>query len=97
MTPLSARRWYNFRRNRRGYWSALIFGVLFCVSLGAEFIVNDKPLLLSFDDSFYYPIFASYPETAFGGEFETEADYRDEFVVDLIEAERAEPEGNTTR
>ncbi|MBF66108.1 MAG: ABC transporter permease [Gammaproteobacteria bacterium] len=87
MTPLSARRWYNFRRNRRGYWSALIFGVLFCISLGAEFIVNDKPLLLSFDDSFYYPIFASYPETAFGGEFETEADYRDEFVVDLIEAD----------
>ena len=65
----------------------MIFGVLFCISLGAEFIVNDKPLLLSFDDSFYYPIFASYPETAFGGEFETEADYRDEFVVDLIEAD----------
>ena len=87
MTPLAARRWYNFRRNRRGYWSAWIFGVLFSISLGAEFIVNDKPLLLSFGGSFYYPIFAIYPETTFGGEFETEADYRDEFVVELIKAD----------
>lgn len=59
--------------------------VLFLVTLGAELIANDKPLLVRYDGDFYTPAFKVYPETEFGGDFETEADYRDEFVVELIE------------
>jgi len=85
LSPINQRRWDCFRANRRGYWSLWIFLVLFFVTLGAEFISNDKPLLISYNDAFYYPIFEAYPETAYGGEFETEADYRDPFVQELIE------------
>ena len=85
LSPLTERRLANFRANRRGYWSLWFFLALFFFTLFAEFIANDKPLLVRFDNAFYYPIFASYPETAFGGEFETEADYSDPFVVELIE------------
>ncbi|MEW5721905.1 MAG: ABC transporter permease [Thermodesulfobacteriota bacterium] len=84
-SPLSRRRWSNFKANRRGYWSMWIFLVLFTLSLFAEFLANDKPLLVRYEDRFYYPVFRVYPETAFGGEFQTEADYRDPFVRDLIE------------
>ncbi len=83
--PVVERRWRNFRANRRGWWSLWIFLALFVLSLGAEFLANDKPILLSFDGKLYYPVFAAYPETTFGGEFPTEADYRDPFVRELIE------------
>jgi len=83
-SPLNHRRWQNFRRNRRSFYSAIIFLVLFVLSLFAEFIANDKPLLVSFDGELLMPVFVSYPETRFGGDFETEADYRDEFVQELI-------------
>ncbi len=85
VTPLTARRIYNFRANRRGVWSLWIFIALFVLSLFAEFIANDKPILLSYDGAYYMPVFTAYPETAFGGEFETEADYTDPFVIELIE------------
>ena len=85
LSPLTARRLTNFRANKRGYWSLWLFLALFFFTLFAEFIVNDKPLLVRFDGAFYYPVFESYPETAFGGDFETEADYSDPFVVELIE------------
>ena len=85
ITPLTERRLANFRANRRGYWSLWIFLALFFFTLFADFVANDKPLLARFDGAFYYPIFTSYPETAFGGDFETEADYSDPFVVELIE------------
>jgi microcin C transport system permease protein len=85
ITPMTARRLVNFRANKRGYWSLWLFLVLFLVTLFAEFIANDKPLLVRFDGDFYTPVFNSYPETAFGGDFETEADYSDPFVVELIE------------
>ena len=85
ITPITRRRIDNFKRNRRGFWSFWIFLSMFFLSLFAEVIANDRPLLVSFDDAFYSPIFKAYPETMFGGEFETEADYRDEFVVELIE------------
>lgn len=85
ITPITARRLTNFRANKRGYWSLWIFTVLFFVTLFAEFIANDKPLLVRFDGAFYAPIFNSYPETTFGGDFETEADYTDPFVAELIE------------
>ena len=85
ITPITRRRIDNFKRNRRGFWSFWIFLAMFFLSLFAEVIANDRPLLVSYDNEFYSPIFQAYPETVFGGEFETEADYRDEFVVELIE------------
>ncbi len=84
LSPINKRRWRNFRANRRGYWSLWLFLVLFFVSLFAEFIANDRPLFISFKGGIYAPVFVSYPETTFGGEFETAADYRDPYVQKLI-------------
>jgi len=84
MTPLNARRLANFRANRRGYWSAWIFAVLLVISLLAEFVANDRPLLVSYDGHFYFPILRSYPETEFGGFLASEADYSDPEVQALI-------------
>ena len=86
ITPLTRRRLINFRANRRGWWSLWIFLGLFFFSLFAEVIANDKPLLVRYDGAWYLPVFAHYPETAFGGEFATETDFRDPFVTKLIEA-----------
>ena len=85
-SPLNQRRWANFKANRRGFWSLWIFLVLFSFTLCAEFVANDNPLLIRFDNHYYFPVFASYNETMFGGEFETEARYRDPYVKKLIEA-----------
>jgi len=84
-SPLNQRRLANFKANRRGYVSLWIFMVLFVLSLFAEVIANDKPLLVSYDGGLYTPFLNHYAETEFGGEFETEADYRDEYVIELIE------------
>ncbi len=84
-SDITNRRWQNFKANRRGYISLWLFLSLFVVSLCAEFIANDKPLLIRYDDAFYTPIFSVYEETVFGGDFATEADYRDPFVQSLIE------------
>ena len=86
ITPIARRRLINFRANKRGYWSLWIFLTLFFLSLFAEMIANDRPLLVKFDGGYYVPFVNVYPETLFGGDFPTEADYRDEFVADLIEA-----------
>ncbi|MFA0087487.1 ABC transporter permease [Vibrio sp. 10N.261.51.F12] len=83
--PLTHARWQRFKANKRGFWSTWIFCLLFFLSLFAEFIANDKPLLVEYDSQWYYPIFSQYAETEFGGEFETEADYTDPYVSDLIE------------
>ena len=85
MTPLTARRLTNFRANRRGYWSLWVFGGLLLASLFAELIANDKPLLVYYAGEFYFPVFVSYPETDFGGFFETETDYTDSEVQALID------------
>jgi microcin C transport system permease protein len=85
ITAITRRRINNFKRNRRGYISSVFFMVLFFISLFAELIANDKPLMVWFDGAVYSPALFEYTETAFGGEFETEADYRDEFVAELIE------------
>jgi microcin C transport system permease protein len=85
LSPINQRRWSNFKSNRRGWWSFWLFLVLFILSLFAEVIANDKPFLVSYDGRFYFPAVQQYPETAFGGDFETEADYRDPFLKDLIE------------
>ena len=83
--PITRRRIANFKKNRRGYWSLWIFLALLLISLPAEFIANDKPLLVRYDGAFYVPVLRAYPETAFGGFFPTEADYTDPVVVELIE------------
>ncbi len=85
LSPINQRRLENFKANRRGYWSMILFLCLFTISLFAEVIANDKPLLISHKGEFYTPFLVTYPETAFGGDFETEADYRDPFVSELIE------------
>ncbi len=88
MTPLAKKRIQYFKANKRGYISLLIFSVLFIVTLFAEFIANDKPLLIKYDDQYYMPVFKMYPETTFGGDFETETAYRDPFVQDLIKEKK---------
>ena len=70
--------------NRRGLIALYLFLVVFLVTLFAEFIANDRPLLVKYDGHYYVPVLATYPETAFGGEFETAADYRDPFLKNLI-------------
>ena len=84
LSPLNKRRLQNFRSNKRGWYSFWIFTFLFIISLFGDFIANDKPLLIRFDNHFYFPIFSYYPETMFGGDFETETDYHDPYVQNLI-------------
>ena len=86
LSPLNQRRWRNFCRNRRAFWSLIIFSVLFGLSLFAEFIANDKPILVKYRGEFYTPIFNFYAETEFGGDFQTEAIYRDPEVRCLIDS-----------
>jgi len=83
--PIWRRQWRAFRRNRRGFWSLGLFLVLFVVSLGAEFVANDRPIMVQYQGDLYFPVFKTYPETTFGGLFETEANYRDPYVAELIE------------
>ena len=90
LSALNRRRLRNFRRNRRAFWSLMIFSVLFLICLPAEFIANEKPVLVKYRGEFFMPIFNFYPETAFGGEFETEAIYRDPEVQCLIATGGAE-------
>ncbi len=85
LSPLNQRRWSNFRKNRRAYWALILFCILFGASLFAELIANDKPILVSYRGELYTPILNFYPETTFGGDFKTEAIYRDAEVKCLIE------------
>ena len=89
LTALQRRRWHNFRANRRGVWSLWIFSILFVLTLGAELWANDKPLLILLQGRVYAPIFQFYPETAFGGDFATEADYRDPYLLELLQKKEA--------
>lgn len=85
LSPLMRRRFASFRANRRAWWSLWIFATLFVLTLFAELLANDKPILIWYDGGLYLPIFETYPETAFGGEFATAADYTDPFVRALID------------
>ncbi len=87
LTPITKRRLSQFRANKRGFWSLWFFLTLLCIACGAELIANDKPILIQHKGDFYIPVFVNYPETDFGGDFQTEADYRDQFVKDLITGE----------
>ena len=84
LSPLNQRRWRNFKSNRRAYWSLWIFSVIFGLSLFAEVIANDKPILVQYRGEYFTPITNFYPETAFGGDFKTEAVYSDPVVQCLI-------------
>ena len=86
LSPISQRRLRNFRANRRAVWALWIFALLFGLSLMAEVLANDKPLLVQYRGQYYMPFLKFYPETAFGGDFQTEAGYRDPEVQCLIVA-----------
>lgn len=81
---LNRRRWRAFRKNRRGYYSLILFLLLFVTSLFAEVLSNDKPLLVNYEGQLYFPLLKSYPETVFGGDFETETDYRDPYILEQM-------------
>ena len=84
MSSLMQARWQRFKQHKLGFSCFIIFSAIFIISLGAELIANDKPLLVKYDHAFYLPILKSYPETTFGGVFETEAEYKDPVVQQLI-------------
>ena len=84
MSPLTRRRWQNFKAKKRGNWSLWVITVLMVLSLFAEFIANDKPLMMTYEGDVYFPVLVTYPETTFGGVFETETEYRSEPVQQLI-------------
>jgi len=83
-SPLTRRRWANFKAHKRGYWSLWIFLILYGFSVCAELIANDKPLLMSYRGEIYAPVLKAYPETAFGGVLETETNYKDPAVQEMI-------------
>ena len=98
LSPLNQRRWRNFKANRRAWWSLILFSILYGISLCAEMVANDKPLLVQFRGEWHAPFARFYPETAFGGDFQTEAKYKDVEVRCLIMAAGSEacwddPEG----
>ncbi len=80
----SRRAWLRFRRNRLGFYSLVAFVVLVVLSLAAELISNDKPLLVRYEGQYYLPLVHSYPETTFGGDFETPTDYLDPFIREQL-------------
>ena len=84
MSPLNQRRWANFKSHRRGYWSLWLFLALFGISLFAEVLCNDRPVVVVYHGSLYFPVVRDYPEKTFGGEFEATTDYRDPYVRELI-------------
>lgn len=87
MSPLMQARLERFRQNKLGFRCLILFLIIFVLSLLAELIANDKPLLVRYEQSFYFPILTDYPETTFGGEFETATDYQDPVVKQLIQAQ----------
>ena len=86
MTPINRRRIAVFRSSKRGVYSLVVFGLLFLLSLFAELLANDRPILIYYDGGFYSPLIRDYPETTFGGDFPTNTVYVDEEVQKLIEA-----------
>ncbi len=81
------RAWMRFKNNRRGYYSLWLFSAIFIISLGAELISNDKPLIILYEQHYYYPLWNDYPETTFGGDFVSMTDYNDPYIRDKITGE----------
>lgn len=86
LNKINQERWRRFKANRRGLWSLWIFTGLFGLSLVAELFANDKPLLIRFEGRWFFPVVRGYSELDFGGDFATEADYRDPYIHELITA-----------
>ncbi|RLZ08950.1 ABC transporter permease [Acinetobacter sp. 2JN-4] len=84
MSPVMQARLDRFKKNKLGFRCFVLFMIIFILSLAAEFIANDKPLIVKYQDSFYFPVFKDYPETTYGGVFETATDYQDPVVRELI-------------
>ncbi|MCT4575017.1 MAG: ABC transporter permease [Alphaproteobacteria bacterium] len=84
MNELNKRRWKLFKSHKRGFYSSIIFLFIFTICLFAEIIANDKPVLVYYKNNFYFPIHKSYNETTFGGDFELETDYKDEYIINSI-------------
>lgn len=87
LSPIQRRRLHNFRHNRRGYWSLWIFLGLFIISLGAELVANDRPLIVNYQGEWYFPVFEEIPETEFGGFLPSATDFHEPFIRDQIEAD----------
>lgn len=83
--PLRRQQWQQFRQTRRGFWSLILFLILFVFSMAAELVANDKPLMISYQQSLYFPVLKNYSETDFGGDFDTEANYKDPYLQEIIE------------
>ena len=84
LSPINQRRFARFKLHKRGWYSLWLFLILFILSLGAEFIANDKPLLVSYDGALYFPVLKRYPETTFGGEFPLQANYKSPYIQELV-------------
>jgi microcin C transport system permease protein len=89
LSPINARRWQNFKANRRGHWSLWLFLVLFVMSLCAELLANDKPLFIHYEGKTYFPVFRTYPDTEFGDDMGTAADYRDPHLQNFLDEHHA--------
>lgn len=87
LSPLNRERWHRFRQNRRGYWSLWIFLALFVISLFADFIANESPIVVRYQGELYFPVWNDYSELTFGGDFDVGTDYRDPYIADQIEAD----------
>ena len=85
MININQRKILNFKKNKRGLYSLYFLFIILFITLPAEFIANDKPLLIKYKNDYYFPIFQDYSEIVFGGDFETLTDYRDNYVINLIE------------
>lgn len=84
LSPINQRRFSRFKAHKRGWYSLWLFLILFVVSLGAELIANDKPLVVSYDGAWYFPVLKRYPETTFGGEFPLQANYKSPYIQELV-------------
>ncbi|RUM33796.1 MAG: ABC transporter permease [Desulfobulbus sp.] len=84
---LARRRWRSFKKNKRGFYSLVLFSLLFGISLFSELVSNDKPFLVHYQGHYYFPLIKAYPETVFGGDFETETDYLDPFILEKMTSE----------
>ncbi|HZJ92783.1 MAG TPA: ABC transporter permease [Thiopseudomonas sp.] len=84
LSPINQRRFARFKLHKRGWYSLWLFLILFILSLGAEFIANDKPLVVSYDGALYFPVVKRYPETTFGGEFPLQANYKSPYIQELV-------------
>ncbi|ENV59343.1 ABC transporter permease [Acinetobacter soli] len=85
MSPVIQQRLARFKQNRLGFICLIVFAVIFVLAIFSELIANDKPLVVKYQQSYYFPVIQSYPETTFGGVFETETDYKDPAVQQLID------------